>query len=144
MRVVLCYKYASKDSQSYHFGCRRAFLATSVFLPFDSRTVCNSLNFFLVYLFASASFTSSSTIVLFRCDLGRLSALVVPNGVVEGTIVPIYVYINSESNPRITRTLTYREVLGKSFDTLAFTYILSVEAFWIKLVPETQSFDFMI
>ena len=60
-------------------------------------------------------------------------------------MVPICVYINSESNePKITRALTYREVLWKSFDTLAFTCILSVEAFWIKLVPETQSFDFMI
>ncbi len=80
--------YKIVDGGGYHFGCRRAFLAASVFMPFDSRTACSSLNFLLVYLFASASSTSSSTIVLFRCDLGRLSALVVSNGVVEGTIVP--------------------------------------------------------
>lgn len=99
----MCYGYTYytyKDGRYYHFGCRRLFFAASVFLPFDSRTACSSLNFFLVYLLASASSTSSSTIVLFRCDLGRLSALAVPNGVVEGTIVPICVYINSESKER--------------------------------------------
>lgn len=93
--------YKIVDGGGYHFGCRRAFFAASVFLPFDSRTACSSLNFLLVYLFASASSTSSSTIVLFRCDFGRLSALAVSNGVLEGTIVPICVLhkfrINSPS-----------------------------------------------
>lgn len=78
------------NDEVHHLGRRAALFLCSVFLPAASRTPCSSENFFFAYRLASASSTSSSTIVLFLSDLDRLSWLVVPKGVVEGIIVPIY------------------------------------------------------
>lgn len=75
--------------RNHHFPLRMACFAARVFLPLAPRTPCKLSNFFFAYRFASASSTSSSTKVLLRLARVRLSALAVPNGVVEGMTVPI-------------------------------------------------------
>jgi hypothetical protein len=42
----------------------------------------------------------------------------------------------------VVKKKAYRKVLGQTFNSLALSFVFSVEALGIKLVPETQSLDF--
>jgi hypothetical protein len=72
-----------------------------------------------------------------------LSPLGPPNGVLVGTIVPIY-RKGIEENGIVKRMKAYCKVFGKALDAASFAWILTVKPLWIKLVAQTQRFVFLV
>lgn len=124
-----CYR-----SQSFqNFPCRKALLTCNVLRPLAPLTDWRSSNFFLAYRFASASSTSSSTRVRLRWALVRLSLLAVPNGVLEGNIVPIYNLLELRTHKR--RNYTHSKIFWEPLDTLTLAFIFTVKSLRVELVP---------
>lgn len=63
----------------------------------------------------------------------RLSLLAVPNGVLEGNIVPIYNLLELRTHKR--RNYTHSKIFWEPLDTLTLAFIFTVKSLRVELVP---------
>jgi hypothetical protein len=127
----------------YHFLCLIPRFCASVPLPLAPLTPCSSSNFFFAYRFASASSTSSSTSVRFRSARVKLSLLAVPNGVVDGMMVPICTPTPDEQTETERRYCgTHGEIFRQPPYPPPLPLIFPIKPLRIKLIPQPKRFDF--